>query len=52
MVAIKGHLALILPSFAAANVRPLNGASVYEYKGGHKWKAHTTKSAPFLISDL
>lgn len=52
MVAIKGHIALILPDFAAPNARPLNGASVYEYKGSHKWRTHTSKSAPFLISDL
>jgi proteasome lid subunit RPN8/RPN11 len=50
MIAVKGHIALILPDYAAPNSRPLNGASVYEYKGGHAWKAHKTKSAPFQIS--
>ena len=52
MVAIKGHVALILPDFATPNTLPLNGASVYEYKGNHKWKIHAPKSAPFFISDL
>ncbi len=43
MVAIKGHVALILPEFTAANDRPLNGASVYEYKGSHNcgYRLHT-----------
>ena len=52
MVAIKGHIALILPDFAAPNALPFNGASVYEYKGRHKWRTHTSNSAPFIISDL
>ena len=52
MVAVKGHIALILPDFAAPNSLPLNGASVYEYKGNHAWKAHKPKSAPFQISFL
>ena len=50
MVAVKGHIALILPDYAAPDSRPLNGASVYEYKGSHAWKAHKAKSAPFQIS--
>jgi hypothetical protein len=50
MVAVKGHIALILPEYAASNSLPLNGASVYEYKGSHKWKVHKTPSAPFKIS--
>ena len=49
MVAIKGHVALILPDYAAANNRLLNGASVYEYKGNHKWKTCQSRSAPFQI---
>jgi len=52
MVAIKGHVALILPNYAAPNPLPLNGASVYEYKGSHKWKAHKLKSASFQIVNL
>lgn len=52
MVAIKGHIALILPNFAAPNPEPLNGASVYEYKGNHKWKTPRSKSTLFQITDL
>jgi proteasome lid subunit RPN8/RPN11 len=52
MVAIKGHIALILPAYATPNSLPINGASVYEYKGKHKWKSHRLKSAPFQISNL
>jgi hypothetical protein len=50
MVAVKGHIALILPDYAAPNSLPLNGASVYEYEGSHKWTAHNTNSAPFKIT--
>jgi len=52
MVAIKGHIALILPDYAAPNSQPLNGASVYEYRGSHLWKTHKTKTAPFKIASL
>lgn len=52
MVAIKGHVALILPNFAAPNAQPLNGASIYEYRGSHKWKAHKSKSSLFQICNL
>ena len=52
MVAVKGHMALILPDYAAPNLLPLNGASVYEYRGNHKWKTHKSKSAIFHVSIL
>jgi proteasome lid subunit RPN8/RPN11 len=52
MVAMPGHVALILPDYAASNPLPLNGASVYEYKGSHKWKTHTPNSAVFSIKHL
>ncbi len=52
MVAIKGHMALILPDYAAPNPLPRNGASVYEYKGSHKWKTYKSNSAPFKITNL
>lgn len=52
MVAVKGHVALILPYYAAPNEEPLNGASVYEYKGNHRWKPHRSKSSLFQISNL
>jgi len=52
MVAVKGHIALIVPDYAAHNDSPLNGATVYEYKGNHKWKTFKGKSAPFQITEL
>jgi proteasome lid subunit RPN8/RPN11 len=52
MVAIKGHVALILPDYAALNSMPRNGASVYEYKGGHKWRVRTSDKCFFEITDL
>jgi proteasome lid subunit RPN8/RPN11 len=52
MVAVRGHIALILPDFAAPNLLPFNGASVYEYLGSHKWKTHKPKSAPIQFTDL
>jgi len=51
MVAVPGHIAMILPDFAAPNSQPFNGASFYEYRGNHKWKAHKLKSAPIKITD-
>ncbi len=52
MVAIKGHVALILPHYAAPNTMPRNGASVYEYNGGHKWRVCTSDATFFQITDL
>ena len=52
MVAVKGHVALILPHYAAPNDELLNGASVYEYKGNHRWQTHKSKSSLFQISNL
>lgn len=52
MVAVKGHVALILPDYAAPNSRPLNGASVYKYRGDHKWKACKSKASLFKICNL
>lgn len=51
MVAVKGHLAIILPNFAAPNAQPLNGASVYEYKGNHRWRIPRLTSTLFQITD-
>ena len=35
-----GHLALILPNFAARKIMP-GSIGVYEYLGGRKWKDHS-----------
>lgn len=40
MVAIKGHIALIVPRFAQGNIR-LQDLGMYTYKGNHTWTAHS-----------
>lgn len=44
MVAIKGHIALIVPNFAQKIVLP-NELGIYEYEGAHQWKNHSGKNA-------
>ena len=44
MVAIKGHIALIVPYFAKKMVLPQE-LGIYEYKGEHQWKNHSGKDA-------
>lgn len=39
MVARSGHLALIVPRFARAPVRP-SRLGIYEYRGNHLWYSH------------
>jgi len=44
MIAEKGHLALILPYFAARDCLP-GRIGVYEYLGMRKWRDHSAKGA-------
>ena len=39
MVAVSGHIALIVPQFARAPVRP-EQLGIYEYRGNHNWTQH------------
>lgn len=39
MIAQAGHLALIVPDFARAPVKPTS-LGIYEYMGNHAWVAH------------
>jgi len=39
MIALRGHLALIVPRMARAPVRRWS-VGLYEYLGDHKWRAH------------
>jgi proteasome lid subunit RPN8/RPN11 len=48
MVAIKGHIALIVPYFAKRTVLP-HELGIYEYEGEHRWKIHTGKDAAKLF---
>lgn len=40
MVAVKGHVALIVPCFAQGNIR-LQDLGMYIYQGNHMWAAHS-----------
>lgn len=44
MVALRGHIALIVPDFATRLVLP-SQLGIYEYEGEHRWKNHTGKTA-------
>lgn len=44
MVALRGHIALIVPDFATRLVLP-GQLGIYEYEGEHRWKNHTGKNA-------
>lgn len=44
MVAIKGHIALIVPYFAKRIVFP-HELGIYEYEGAHQWKNHSGNDA-------
>lgn len=39
MVALRGHVALIVPRFAQGRVRPID-LGLYVYQGNHEWIAH------------
>ena len=40
MVAVKGHIALIVPDFAKRVFQP-HELGIYEYEGGHRWGNHS-----------
>lgn len=42
-----GHIAFILPDFAARETRP-GGIGMYEYLGDHRWKTHTKSGTNFF----
>jgi proteasome lid subunit RPN8/RPN11 len=44
MIAIKGHIALIVPRFAKQIVLQ-HELGIYEYAGEHRWKNHSGKNA-------
>jgi hypothetical protein len=48
MVAMPGHLALIMPSFAAGRVRP-GQLGVHEYLGNGRWKSSYGRAAKQLV---
>lgn len=44
MVACVGHVAIIIPNFAAAPVRPAE-LGIYEYRGNHAWTDRSPRAA-------
>ena len=44
MVALSGHIALIVPNFAAKSIRPRD-LGIYEYQGAHCWRNHSGRQA-------
>ncbi len=50
MIEIPGHVALILPYFAAVSQSSLKGVGIYEYQGDLRWKTWSTRSGRFKLT--
>lgn len=48
MVAVKGHVALIVPRFAQGNIR-LQDLGMYIYQGNHMWTAYSGSDVGRLL---
>ncbi len=48
MVALKGHIALIVPRFARGTVRPRD-LGLYVYEGNHQWASHSGSDVGRLL---
>lgn len=48
IVAISGHIALIVPHFAQGNVR-LQNLGMYVYQGNHRWSVYSGSDVPRLV---
>lgn len=48
MVALNGHVALIVPRFAQGTVR-LEDLGMYVYQGNHQWASHRGSDIPRLL---
>lgn len=48
MVALKGHIALIVPGFAKGNPRPRD-VGLYVYQGNHQWMSHSGSDVDRLL---
>lgn len=46
-----GHLAIIIPDFAAHRTEP-GGIGLYEYLGSKRWRSHSTSGSAFFRLDL
>ena len=45
MIALRGHVALILPNFAQGG-RGFQGVGMYVYQGSHRWSSHSGSDIP------
>jgi proteasome lid subunit RPN8/RPN11 len=52
MIEQAGHIALILPHFAASNRWSLRGVGIYEYQGDHDWKKWAIRSGRVRLTGL
>lgn len=48
MVALKGHIALIVPRFATGNPRPRD-LGLYVYEGNHRWASYSRSDVERLL---
>ena len=48
MVALRGHVALIVPRFATGNPRP-RSLGLYVYEGSHRLAPHPLEARPHLV---
>lgn len=48
MVALPGHIGLIVPNFAQGNIR-LQNLGMYVYQGNHRWAAYSGSDVPRLV---
>lgn len=48
MVALKGHIALIVPRFATGNPRPRD-LGLYVYEGNHQWASYSRSDVERLL---
>jgi len=48
MVALKGHIALIVPRFAKGNPRPRD-VGLYVYQGNHQWASYSGSDVDRLL---
>jgi len=49
MIALAGHVALIVPSFAQGNIE-IKDIGVHVYRGNHQWQSHFGIHVPPLIN--
>jgi len=51
MVSREGHIAIIVPDFAAAPVRH-DRLGLYAYRGAHTWDDYSGRKAPFFYTGI